>query len=955
MAKMNKMGYKPKVGKKNLEGKPKIPVKRFFTKEGVHPFDKVEWLKRDAFMKKGPDNVFEQKGVEFPNFWSRNAVNIVAAKYFYGKIGSPDREYSLKQLIGRVVKKIRGWGEEFGYFENENQAQVFEDELTHLILHQKGSFNSPVWFNVGTIEPPQCSACFILSVEDQMEDILDWIKNEGLIFKGGSGAGANLSSLRSKNERLSGGGYASGPVSFMRGADSVAGMIKSGGTTRRAAKMVILDIDHPDIMDFVRTKADEEKKIKALMNAGYNMQDLNDDAWHSVQYQNANNSVRVTDDFMRAVENEEEWKTKYRYSDEDDAPTYDAKTLLREIAKAAWESGDPGIQFDTIINDWHTCPNSGRINSSNPCSEFMHVDNSACNLASINLLKFLKEDGTFAVDEFKHAVDIFILAQEIIVDGAGYPLEKIAENSSKFRQLGLGFANLGAFLMARGVPYNSPEGASLSGSISSLMAGEAYRYSSVIAKRMGAFEEYSKNEEPMLRVINKHRFASKEIKKSVVDDYLYEEAQAVWDRAYDLGSQYGFRNSQVTLLAPTGTISFMMDCDTTGIEPDFSLVKMKQLVGGGWMKIVNESVKFSLEKLGYSSEDVRNIISYVSKKGTVEGAPNFKEEHLPVFDCAMKSKNGTRAIPLEGHIRIVAAVQPFMSGAISKTFNMDHNVTVDDIVDAYKLAWKSGIKAFAVYRDGSKATQPLSSSADEETEDDKENDLKNNKKETKEVEFNSDSLVDENKRHFTFRKKLPDVRKSETHKFSIVGHEGYLTYSIYDDGRLAEIFIRIAKQGSTLAGLLDSFAISISIALQYGVPFKKLADKFIHSRFEPAGVTDNPDIRIATSIVDYIFRYLSLRFLNDEDLAGFGMSRRFYEIENKKETDSDSEKSKEENSFSEKEPEVKLVKIPSDDEDEEEEDSVISGSVCRKCGGMMIRTGTCETCLQCGESSGGCS
>ncbi len=941
MEKVNELGYTPKVENRDLGGKPSIPIKRFFTQEGAHPYDGVEWVKRNASVKQGPDSVFEQKGVEFPDFWSRNAVNIVASKYFYGQLGSPDREYSLKQLINRVVKKIRGWGEDYGYFDNQKQAQIFEEELTHLILYQKGSFNSPVWFNVGTVEPPQCSACFILDVDDEMEDILDWIKNEGMIFKGGSGAGANLSSLRAKNEPLSGGGYASGPVSFMRGADSVAGMIKSGGTTRRAAKMVILDIDHPDIMDFIRTKADEEKKIKTLMEAGYDMQDLNNEAWNSVQYQNANNSVRVTDDFMEAVEKGGEWQTKYRKSDRGDAPVYDADELLEEIAKAAWESGDPGIQFDTTINKWHTCPNSGRINSSNPCSEFMHVDNSACNLASLNLLKFLNEDGSFAVDEFKRAVDIFTLAQDIIVDGAGYPLKEIAENSHKFRQLGLGFSNLGAFLMVNGVPYDSEEAESLSGAVASLMTGEVYRWSSVIAQRMGPFEEYEKNREPMLRVINQHRSASKNLKKSVVDDYLYEEAQAVWDRAYDFGREHGFRNSQASLLAPTGTISFMMDCDTTGVEPDFSLVKMKQLVGGGWMKIVNESVKLALENLGYEAEEVRDIIDYVSKKGTVEGAPYFKEKHLPIFDCAIEPKNGSRSISLNGHIRVVAAIQPFISGAISKTFNMDHDTTVEDIVDAYKRAWRAGIKAFTVYRDGSKATQPLSSSSDEEEEDEKK----------KEVETEEEKNEREDKVKAS-RQKLPDVRKSETHKFSIVGHEGYLTYSVYEDGRLAEIFIRMAKQGSTLAGLLDSFAISVSIALQYGVPFKKLADKFIHSRFEPAGVTDNSNIRIATSIVDYIFRYLALRFLSDEDLSSFGMSRKVYELE-----DEEDEKEEVDNEADLK-PKVELVKTRStkSNSSETDEDSVVEGgNVCPKCGGMMIRTGTCETCLQCGESSGGCS
>lgn len=933
MGKANRLGFVPKFEKKDLTNRPSIPVKRFFTKEGVHPFDEVEWVKRDTAVKKGENSFFEQKGVEFPSFWSRNAINITASKYFYGKLDSPSREYSLKQLISRVTEKISEWGRELGYFSDEREAKIFEDELTHIVLHQKGAFNSPVWFNVGTIDPPQVSACFILSVEDDMVSILDWVKTEGLVFKSGSGSGVSLSSLRSKVETLSGGGYASGPVSFMRGADSVAGMIKSGGTTRRAAKMVVLDVDHPDIMDFVKTKADEEDKIKVLMDAGYNMADLNDEGWYSIQYQNANNSVRIPDEFMRAAKEGRKWKTKYRVIDRDDAPEYDAKELLEEIAKAAWKCGDPGVQFDTVINDWHTCPNSGRINASNPCSEYLHLDDSACNLASINLLRFLNDDGSFDVDGFKHAVDIFILAQEIIVDGAGYPTQKIANNAHKFRELGLGFSNLGAFLMAKGIPYDSEEGAAWGGAIASLMTGEAYRQSAVIAKRTGPFEGYELNKEPMMRVIDKHRMKSREIDGAMLDDdRMREEMTAVWDRAYDLGQKFGFRNSQATLLAPTGTISFMMDCDTTGIEPDFSLVKMKQLVGGGWMKIVNGSVKRALVNLGYSQEEIQDIVDYVSQEGSLEGAPYFKEEHLPIFDCAVKSVNGTRLISWKGHVRMVAAVQPLISGAISKTFNMSHDVTPEDIVEAYQKAWESGIKAFAVYRDGSKATQPLYSSGGEKK-----------KKEESEVkkEVKSEGRAK--------RERLPSVRQSETHKFSVIGHEGYLTYSTYEDGRLAEMFVRMAKQGSTLAGLLDSFAISISLALQYGVPLKSLADKFVYSRFEPAGVTENPDIKIASSIVDYIFRYLSLRFLTDDELSDFGMKRTIYELE-----EGDPEEDINDDRVwvsSEKKEKVVVSSVKEGNGDK----SVATSNVCRKCGGMMIRTGTCETCIQCGESSGGCS
>jgi ribonucleoside-diphosphate reductase alpha chain len=914
-------------GKKTVskKGKKVIPLKRLFTKSGVNPLSEVKWIKRDAVVGGGDKKVFEQKGVEFPDFWSLNAVNITVAKYFRGKLGTPVREESLKQMITRVTSVVRGWGEKFGYFASANQAQIFEDELTHILLHQKGSFNSPVWFNVGAREHPQCSACFILAVEDSMESILDWIKTEGTIFKGGSGAGVNLSNLRSRTENLSGGGYSSGPVSFMRGADSVAGMIKSGGTTRRAAKMVVLNIEHPDVMDFVRSKAEEEKKVRALIEAGYNMADLNNEAWNSIQFQNANNSVRLTDEFMEAVERDGEWQTK-RITDGKPAKAYKAREMLSEIAQAAWDCGDPGVQFDTTINNWHTCPNSGRINASNPCSEYMHLDNSACNLASINLMKFLREDGTFMVNEFKHAVDVFILAQDIIVEGSSYPTEKIGENAHKFRELGLGFANLGALLMSKGIPYDSEEGAAWSGAIASLMSGEAYSFSAEIAERVKPFEGYAVNREPMLDVIRRHGLESRKINLNFLDDKkLGTEASKVWDEALARGTDVGFRNSQSTVIAPTGTISFMMDCDTTGIEPDFSLVKMKQLVGGGWMKIVNEGVENALLKLGYSKTEAKTIIDYVAVNGTVENAPGMKDEHLAIFDCAVRAQKGTREISWRGHIRIVAAVQPFMSGAISKTFNMSHDVTKGEIEEAYIMAWKMGIKAFAVYRDGSKATQPLSTS-------------ESKKKDKKELKLVGEVL----------RRRLPATRVSKTHKFSIGGHEGYVTYSIYEDGNLAEMFVKMAKQGSTLSGLLDAFAISVSMALQYGVPLKALARKFIYSRFEPAGFTENPEIRIATSIIDYIFRYLALDFLSNDDLSEFGMSRQSLDdhVEMKKETDEPirvAVAASVKGSGAEAElPKKNGGSIPGD-------------TVCRSCGGMMVRTGTCLTCLQCGSSSGGCS
>lgn len=917
---------------KQALAKPSIGVKRYFTKAGKHPFDLVKWVKRDATV--GGGKVFEQKGVEFPEFWSSNAVNITASKYFRGTIGSPKREASAKSMISRVTKTIRGWGEEAGYFSGAAEAQTFEDELTHILLHQKGSFNSPVWFNVGSEPHPQCSACFILSVEDDMRSILDWIRNEGMIFKYGSGAGISLSPLRSKREPLSKGGYASGPVSFMRGADSVAGMIKSGGATRRAAKMVVLGIDHPDVMEFIRSKAEEEKKIHALMDAGYNMSDLNNDAWNSIQFQNANNSVRITDDFMKAVEKGGEWQTSWRADGPrgEKAPSYPANELLRAIAQAAWECGDPGVQFDTTINRWHTCPNSGRINASNPCSEYMHLDNSACNLASINLMKFVRKDGTFMVDDFRHTVQTFILAQDILVGGSSYPTEKIGENARAFRELGLGFANLGALLMTKGIAYDSADGFAWGGAIASLMAGEAYRMSTVIASRVGPFAGYAVNKAPMLDVIRRHGLEAKKINTKLLKDReLASAAQSVWSEALVSGKKYGVRNSQATVIAPTGTISFMMDCDTTGIEPDFSLVKMKQLVGGGWMKIINASVPAALANLGYAPKEAKVIVDYITEKGTIEGAPGFKEKDLSVFDCAVKPAGGNRSISWRGHVGMVAAVQPFISGAISKTFNMPNETTVEEIEEAYIEAWKKGIKAFAVYRDGSKATQPLSTAAQ--------------KKKPELAKQEAALMVTTG----ASRRRLPRTRVSETHKFTIAGHEGYLTYSAYDDGGLSEIFIRMAKQGSTLSGLLDSFAISVSMALQYGVPVKDLCQKFIYARFEPAGFTENPDIQIATSIVDYIFRYLALRFLSSDDLADFGMERTVSAAPMTTHTapvPTDVPQAK-----ADPEP----VSHASTGGVATEKKTVTAGTVCKKCGGMMVRTGTCSTCLQCGDSSGGCS
>ncbi len=917
---------KDEMGKTALLPENFFKLKRFFSRSGKNPLDEIIWIKRDAIVGSGNKKVFEQKEVEFPDFWSANAVNITSSKYFRGRLGTREREVSLRQMIERVVKNIRRFGEELGYFKTVEQADTFENELSHILVHQKGSFNSPVWFNVGTMPHPQCSACFILSVKDDMSSILDWIKTEGMIFKGGSGSGINLSALRSKNESLSAGGKASGPVSFMRGADAVAGM-------------VILNIDHPDVVEFINCKVEEEKKIHALSESDYDMADLNNEAWYSIQFQNANNSVRLTDEFMEAVEAGGEWSTKF-IKNKEIAKTYKAEELLRGIAEAAWQCGDPGVQFDTTINHWHTCSNTGRINASNPCSEYMHLDDSACNLASINLMKFLSEDGNFKIDEFKHTVDIFILAQEILVQSSSYPTEKITANAKKFRELGLGYANLGAFLMAKGFAYDSKEGRAWASAITSLMSGEAYRFSAEIASGKGPFDGFQENKEPMLKVVKMHEDASEKIDfDSLSDKNLSFETVNVWKEALALGEEFGFRNSQVSVLAPTGTISFMMDCDTTGVEPDFSLVKTKQLVGGGWMKIVNQSIEKSLRALNYLEEESKAILSWIYENGTAEGAPFLKENHLPIFDCAVKTGKGTRSISWRGHIKMVAAVQPFISGAISKTFNMAHETTVEEIEEAFIVAWKLGVKAFAVYRDGSKATQPLYTG-----------DSKGEKKEK--------SSKDGIHPNVPYRRRLPPTRPSETHKFSIAGHEGYLIYSMYEDGACAEIFIEMAKQGSTLSGLLDAFAITISMALQYGVPLKNLADKFIYSRFEPAGFTTNPDIKIATSIVDYIFRYLSLRFLSPLELKGVGAFSLLNGNGNGSNGNGNYKNVNGANEINEKNNTAVLENNNANNENSNHyfvDSKHSAGTVCKKCGGMMVRTGTCMTCLSCGESSGGCS
>ncbi|MGP0037514.1 MAG: vitamin B12-dependent ribonucleotide reductase, partial [Solirubrobacteraceae bacterium] len=825
-----------------------LSVGRFFTTPGAHPFDLVEWERRDARIGHGDKVSFEQRDVEFPKSWSQNATNIVAQKYFRGQLGAPERERSVRQMIGRVSGTIAGWGRERGYFATDEDAEAFESELTHILLHQMAAFNSPVWFNVGFEETPQCSACFILSVEDTMESILEWNTKEGTIFRGGSGSGINLSKIRGSMEPLAKGGTASGPVSFMRGADAWAGTIKSGGKTRRAAKMVVLDVDHPDIREFIWCKAKEEDKAAALRDAGFDMS-IDGEGFFSIQYQNANNSVRVTERFMRAVEKDDEWQLIGRVTGTPIGDPIPARTLMWEIAEAAWRCADPGVQYDTTINQWHTSPNSGRINASNPCSEYMHVDDSACNLASLNLMKFRRPDGTFDVESFEHAVDIVFLAQEIIVSPSSYPTEQIGANARAFRQLGLGYANLGAYLMANGMPYDSDSGRGTAAAITALMTGRAYLGSARIAAAMGPYDHYAENRDAHNAVMRMHRDASYVIPDSTCADVeLLERARSAWNDAVIVGEKHGYRNAQASTLAPTGTISFLMDCDTTGIEPDFSLVKFKELVGGGQMTIVNRTVPLALQTLDYSDEQIEQILAYVNEHGTIIGAPYLADEHLPVFAVAV----GERAISHMGHLKMMGAAQPFISGAISKTVNMPETATVEDIADAYVQAWHLGIKALAIYRDGSKTAQALRTEAQKDAPASKEAEI--------------EQAVVEAMAKAPKRKKMPRERQSLTHKFSIGGHEGYITAGTYEDGTVGEIFLTdIGKEGSTLRGMMNSFATSISIALQYGVPLETLVRKFSYMRFEPEGMTSNPEIPFAKSMPDYIMRWLASRFL-DVDL-----------------------------------------------------------------------------------------
>jgi ribonucleoside-diphosphate reductase alpha chain len=917
-----------------------IKVDRYFTKEGVHPYDEVTWEKRDAVItnSKG-ETVFEQKGVEMPEFWSQTATNIVVSKYFFGTIGKEDRENSVKQLISRVAVTITNWGRKNGYFFAAKDAQIFEDELHHILVNQKAAFNSPVWFNVGTTRPQQCSACFINSVDDDMRSILNLCVTEGMLFKGGSGTGTNFSKLRSKQEFLSGSnGRASGPVSFMKGLDSFAGVIKSGGKTRRAAKMVILDVDHPDIEDFITCKVEEEKKAWALMDAGYDGS-IDGPAYGSIFFQNANNSVRVNDEFMTAVENNTDYYTKAVLTG-DNCQSLSASGVMRKMSDAAWTCGDPGIQYDTTINKWHTCKNTDRINASNPCSEYMFLDDSACNLSSLNLLNFRKDvDGkqVFDVPAFMKANEIMITAMEIIVSSSAYPTPAIEQNSHDYRPLGIGYANLGALLMSRGLAYDSEEGRNLAAAITSLQSGHAYFQSAKIAEKMGPFAGYKKNEEPCLEVMRMHRDESYKIKSGSLPEELLTEARKAWDNTVEHASKHGLRNAQISVLAPTGTISFLMDCDTTGVEPDIALVKYKWLVGGGMLKIVNKTIPEALTRLGYSDSEVKDILAYVEENDTIENAPHLKDEHLPVFDCAFKAAKGTRTIHYMGHVKMMAAVQPFISGAISKTVNMPNDATNEDIEEVYMQGWKMGLKAIAIYRDGSKRQQALTTS--------KESDSKDQHKEEEAV-----SVVKKVVEYRVRRRRLSDERRAVTHKFSVGNYKGYITVGLYDDGTPGEIFVTMAKEGSVISGLMDSFATSISIGLQYGVPLDVLVNKFVHMRFEPSGYTNNPQIRIAKSITDYIFRWMAIKFLPREAQLSLGINIVQEEpVEVEAESDGSIESLVKE---ADVQAQPQLFDAPEQKIHTSTFDNQSDAPACDTCGSIMVRNAACYKCLNCGATSG---
>lgn len=947
------------------KGAKGLEFQRIFSTEGVHPYDEITWERRDVVQTnwKTGATVFEQRGVEFPDFWSVNASTIVTTKYFRGAVGTDAREQSLKQLIDRVVKTYRKGGEDHGYFATEADAELFEHELTWLLVHQYFSFNSPVWFNVGTQSPQQVSACFILSVDDSMDSILNWYKEEGFIFKGGSGAGLNLSRIRSSKELLSSGGTASGPVSFMRGADASAGTIKSGGATRRAAKMVVLDVDHPDIEEFVATKAREEDKIRALRDAGFDM-DLGGADITSVQYQNANNSVRVSDEFMRAVEEGGEFALRGRKHGEV-IEMVDARDLFHKIAKAAWECADPGLQYDDTINDWHTNPETGRITASNPCSEYMSLDNSSCNLASLNLLKFLKDDDTFDAQRFADAVRIIITAMDISICFADFPTEAIGQTTVDYRQLGIGYANLGALLMAMGLGYDSDGGRAMAAAITSLMTGTSYARSAELAGVVGPYNGYARNADAHQRVMRKHQAANDSLRTLHANDIaVHKLATQAWADVIKTGASQGFRNAQASVLAPTGTIGFMMDCDTTGIEPDFSLVKFKKLVGGGSMQIVNQTIPRALKKLGYDEEKVEAIVDYIAEHGHVVDAPGLKTEHYEIFDTAM----GARSLKPMGHVRMMAATQPFLSGAISKTVNLPESATVEEIEEVYLQSWKLGLKATAIYRDNCKVGQPLADGGGKAKKDAADKAAADEAEATKVVE----KIV-----YAPTRKRLPKSRQARTTSFTVGGAEGYMISGAHEDGQLGEVFLKLGKQGSTLAGVMDAFSIAVSVGLQYGVPLETYVSKFSNLRFEPAGLTDDPDVRMSQSIMDYVFRRLALDYLPFEQRAAMGI----YSAEERQrylETGSYEATSEETGSPAElMEAPIPVVEVETKDTHGAEQRQVpaepisetreahtsaellekitgtaVDSPLCMTCGTKMRPAGSCYVCEGCGSTSG---
>ena len=909
---------------------PGLTFDRFFSRRGSDPFDEIEWETRSAVIanEKG-ETVFEQRDVEIPKAWSQQAANIVVSKYFRGQLGTPQRERSVRQLIGRVVDTITEWARKDRYFAGEEDLRAFSADLKHLLVQQKAAFNSPVWFNCGFEPAPQCSACFINSVDDRMDSILTLARTEGMLFKFGSGTGTNLSPIRSSREPLAGGGTASGPVSFMKGYDAFAGVIKSGGKTRRAAKMVILNADHPDIVEFINCKVDEERKAWALIDAGYDGS-FTGTAYNSVFFQNSNNSVRVPDDFMRAALDNGEWQTR-SVTDGSVMDTHRAGGLLRMIAEGTHVCGDPGMQFDTTINDWHTCPKTARINASNPCSEYMFLDDSACNLASLNLMRFLDAGtGELDVAAFRAAVDALITAQEIIVDNASYPTKAIARNSRDYRPLGLGYANLGALLMSRGVPYDSESGRSYAAAVTALMTGEAYAQSARIARDQGGpFAGYARNREPFLKVMRKHRAALKDVSAGEVPGELYHAAAEAWNAAVELGEAHGYRNAQATVLAPTGTIGFMMDCDTTGVEPDIALVKYKKLVGGGLMKIVNQTVAMALGRLGYAAGQVHEIVGYIDEHETIEGAPHLDDAHLAVFDCAFKPAQGRRSIHHSGHIRMIGAAQPFISGAISKTINVPQNATIEQIEQAYVDAWRLGAKAVSIYRDGSKRTQPLNTSR---------------------AAAPAGAAGAAQGQPGPVRRKLPDERAAITHKFDIAGHEGYITVGLFEDKAPGEIFLVMAKEGSTISGFADAFAQAVSYALQYGVPLQVLVDKFSHQRFEPAGLTKNPDVRVAKSIVDYVFRWMATKFLSTDAQFRAGVNVRDEpdaadEVEQLTLAEAAAPPRAAAGQAGEAGPRADRATAYAIQNDQD-------APPCSTCGAIMIRNGACYKCVNCGATSG---